>query len=190
MWSLSFTRNYLFNFLDSIPQDQEKALIIIIINSHTDHSPELVERNQQTLQRLKSQFTLICDISSYKASLHQHHLSHLLVIDKNRLPAKHGVGLARKIGADLALQLIVDNKLKSHWIHNTDADVVLPHDYFQQHTELDDKIAAAIYPFKHHYADDPTLAKAMSGKKNATAPMSKPCKVSVTLTAQKPPMRV
>jgi len=57
-----------------------------------------------------------------------------LVTDKTsidqRIPAKQGVGLARKIGADLALQLIHQGRIRSKWLHCTDADTILPENYF------------------------------------------------------------
>ena len=58
----------------------------------------------------------------------------LLVIDrfsKNRtIRNRHGVGLARKIGCDVILQLYRANCIRSPWLRTTDADVVLPDVYF------------------------------------------------------------
>lgn len=71
------------------------------------------------------------------------------------IPEKQGVGLARKIGADMALALITLDYISQPWIYSSDADVHLPEDYFsalsssqlQQH-------AAAVYPFRHLCSDD------------------------------------
>ena len=51
----------------------------------------------------------------------------VLVVDRSTapLPPKQGVGLARKIGADIALALMAAGKLPVTWIHSTDADVTL-----------------------------------------------------------------
>ena len=87
--------------------------------------------------------------------------SALLLVDRfspeQQIPEKQGVGLARKIGADIALALIDGGHIERPWIYTSDADAHLPGDYF---LALDgDKgktqSAAAIYPFKHHCDDNP-----------------------------------
>lgn len=71
--------------------------------------------------------------------------------DDERIPPKQGVGLARKLGMDLALYFIYEQYKQSgswcKWIHSTDADVILPKGY----ADLSENIqaAACIYPFKH-----------------------------------------
>ncbi len=78
------------------------------------------------------------------------------------LPDKQGVGLARKIGCDLATQLIYDGIVKSSWIHSTDADTDLPVNYFDAPTSVlssnYSNLSALIYPFEH---------KAVQGLKQA-----------------------
>lgn len=77
--------------------------------------------------------------------------------DGRLIPKKQGVGLARKIGADIACQLITIGTVEDHWIHSTDADVVLPADYFKAGEPTHAKtcvegavdIVALVYPFKH-----------------------------------------
>lgn len=74
----------------------------------------------------------------------------LLLVDRftSPIPTKQGVGLARKIGADIALALFHNQQIQSPWLHCTDADVYLESDYF----ELPDpkpKTAARLYPFWH-----------------------------------------
>ena len=93
-----------------------------------------------------------------------HTRSALLLVDRfspNRvIPEKQGVGLARKIGADIALSLIDNANITHPWIYTSDADAHLPSNYF---TALDNDIsirgqnqsAAAIYPFKHQCDDTP-----------------------------------
>lgn len=84
--------------------------------------------------------------------------SSLLIVDRcvlgPALHAEHGVGLARKIGADIVCRLIADQKLLCPWIWHSDADASLPEDYFLALDKLgtaktSEKIAAAIYPFFH-----------------------------------------
>jgi len=69
------------------------------------------------------------------------------------IPAKQGVGLARKLGMDFGLKLIDhqnDNSGKKvAWLHSSDADVVLPQDYFNVPVP-EESTSAIIYPFEHH----------------------------------------
>ena len=79
--------------------------------------------------------------------------SSILVVDRiitgAPIPAEQGVGLARKIGADILCRLIHDKKVTSPWLANTDADAILPSNYFNALTDLDNrkKIAAVVFPF-------------------------------------------
>ncbi|MFT6102288.1 MAG: hypothetical protein ACJATV_000401 [Granulosicoccus sp.] len=87
-----------------------------------------------------------------------------LAIDRftKKIPRKQGVGLARKIGGDIACQLALDKKLANHWVHYSDADTYLPPDYFDatdnlQHETINNLntqdaqnfYSAVIYPYKH-----------------------------------------
>ena len=63
-------------------------------------------------------------------------------------PAAQGVGLARKIGCDIALLWQSQGAISSEWICSTDADALLPADYFSRLEKIEDSVAAA-YPFAH-----------------------------------------
>lgn len=69
------------------------------------------------------------------------------------IPAKQGVGLARKLGMDFGLKLIEQQSESGGeqvaWLHSSDADVVLPQDYFNVPAP-DKSTSAIIYPFEHH----------------------------------------
>jgi hypothetical protein len=78
------------------------------------------------------------------------------------LPKGQGVGWARKIGFDIALALHQAKRLASPWIHSTDADVLLPRDYFDRAASPDyPQAAALVYPFAHRGEDDVVLARAV-----------------------------
>ena len=69
------------------------------------------------------------------------------------IPAEQGVGLARKIGADLAAQLFIADHITSSWIHSTDADATLPNNYFTAHLPEQLAIKNAVVTccdFYHH----------------------------------------
>lgn len=91
--------------------------------------------------------------------------SSLLLVDRCRpgraILDEQGVGLARKIGNDILCTLIHQEKVASHWMSNTDADVQLPTDYFAATNSVPNNVAAVIYPFQHIFVDQtpqlPTL---------------------------------
>ncbi|MFT5691475.1 MAG: hypothetical protein ACI92E_000804 [Oceanicoccus sp.] len=91
--------------------------------------------------------------------------SSLLLVDRchpgREILDEQGVGLARKIGNDILCTLIHQQKVTSHWMSNTDADVQLPTDYFAATNVIPDNVAAVIYPFQHVFVDQtpqlPTL---------------------------------
>jgi len=83
----------------------------------------------------------------------------VVVIDRAspglELPDKGGVGHARKIGTDFALQLWALGKLSSPWVHMTDADARLPASYFRASADAD--AVAMVYPFFHDVCEDSSL---------------------------------
>lgn len=142
----------LFTTLESIKE--KNSLVILVVNANQNSPNEVVETNSNLLRKLRKQyFEMWRSKSSQGISLHQLINCSLLIIDRSsgglKLEDKSGVGLARKIGADVALQLIHNNHVASRWIHTTDADVILPEAYFSRTTMLSNKMVAAIYPYEH-----------------------------------------
>jgi hypothetical protein len=81
----------------------------------------------------------------------------LLAIERAQpLPARRGVGLARKIGCDVALAWQRNGQVRSPWIHCGDADALQPAARFTAVNDLDDA-AAACFPFHHLPPDDVVL---------------------------------
>jgi hypothetical protein len=76
------------------------------------------------------------------------------------LPSAGGVGLARKIGCDIAWQWIRDGAISGDWIHSSDADARLPADYFERTAGCEPGIVAATYPFLHVPGPDPETNEA------------------------------
>lgn len=74
------------------------------------------------------------------------------------IPRTQGVGLARKVGVDLALQAYARGLLESSWIHMTDADATLSDDYFLFQPAPDS--AALCYPFRHSPGTDAAVHSA------------------------------
>ena len=79
----------------------------------------------------------------------------------NRLQtAPAGVGAARKTGNDLLCALYAQRQLHQPWLANTDADALLPEDYFSQLPHPSDGVSAVLFPFRHIAATDTALTSA------------------------------
>lgn len=133
--SVGFVKRFLHSVLADHP-----VLMIVVINQ-----PDTVETCLKQ-QQLLTEISVLSQVSNpkkpVKTPLWQvDNLSlfsfadkqlKLLVVDRfnQKIPEKQGVGLARKIGADLALALINNGQIKSPWIYSTDADTSLPSNYF------------------------------------------------------------
>ncbi len=137
---------------------RNKLLIITIINQpDTDND---TTKNQQLWSEIKKTGNNVNSSDNYQLINWPQGNAYLLAVNcfkkERQLPTKQGVGLARKLGCDIACSLIQQQHLKTQWIHTTDADTQLPDDYLTQ-TSNDDIIqnntSAAIYPFTHKGSD-------------------------------------
>ncbi len=130
---------------------EHNLLVILILNSPLSASnSEALFRTQTLAKTFRQQFLLQQSLNeTCELRLLGNTDSHLLLLENYSIPDQQGVGLARKIICDIACQLIHENKILSPWIHNTDADVDLPFDYFDAGLKLKNGTAAALYPFKH-----------------------------------------
>lgn len=81
-----------------------------------------------------------------------------LVVDRftnaRTIDAKQGVGLARKLGCDLAAAILATSNSGESWICSTDADATLPDDYFHALESAPADAVAAVFSVKHIAADD------------------------------------
>ncbi len=83
----------------------------------------------------------------------------VLVVDRfspgQQIPIKQGVGLARKIGGDIATACFALELLQTPWLYSTDADAHLPRNYFSQ-CDLDTTHnVAQVFSFSHHNNHSP-----------------------------------
>tara|TARA_R110001599_G_C12201556_1_gene655756 strand:- start:298 stop:1638 length:1341 start_codon:yes stop_codon:yes gene_type:complete len=143
----------LLNFRNNT-HHQTSTLMIWVFNAPESslHSPSL-ERTQSVFKRLvlETQANKLAEdlyLSKAQESLQ------VLFVDRcheHLIPDKQGVGLARKLGMDLALKLIYQQYQVSQkwcsWIYSTDADVSLPESYGLLPPK--ENTTACIYPFKH-----------------------------------------
>jgi hypothetical protein len=128
-------------------EQQSATLLILVVNrpdTDTDTSwaaPYFEHPGPEPWQSAKGQLRLQALTNN----------SGLLLVDRCHkgppIPRTEGVGLARKIGCDLLCKLIHDGRVKSPWLCNSDADALLPDNYFQA---LQGQSAAAVlYPYRH-----------------------------------------
>jgi hypothetical protein len=134
------------------------ALCILVVNA-TDDTPLELQRENEALLALLSPAT-----RGSPAWLSQQAGVTLLVVDRatpgRRLPRRQGVGLARRIGFDLALALRRRGRIMGRFVASSDADVQLPPDYFAAIEATCADAAAITFPFVHLPSGDARLDQA------------------------------
>jgi hypothetical protein len=156
--------------LQSVPTGPEgDVLLVVVVNATPESAAWVHGRNAELLSRLRQKLgreeATHLDVAA-PARVFRFRAGRLLHVDRasaeHLLPRGQGVGLARKIGFDIALRLYRSRRLSSRWIHSTDADVLLPRDYFARASAVDKpRTAALLYPFVHRGEEDVTLARAV-----------------------------
>ncbi len=153
-------------FLRPPPPCAGRSLMILVINESVSVNREVSSTNKALAGVVQARFELKwTSAPEFGLSLFRDPLAQrdVLMVDRfsddKQLPVKGGVGLARKIGADLAAGLIHRQCIRSPWIHCSDADVSLPETYFtcsdavrNPAQNIDPEFAALVYPF-HHFDD-------------------------------------
>ncbi|GLX76757.1 hypothetical protein tinsulaeT_00970 [Thalassotalea insulae] len=151
------TSTFIETFLSSQLARQNVLLIIVINQPDIDSdirpqqqlATEILKRGQVTWQ----QDNLTHVVFSFGNSA-------CLLVDRYTHPidVKQGVGLARKIGVDIACQLISQRNITTDWLHSTDADATLPDNYFTElinqieqlcASKSTEPVVAACYDFHH-----------------------------------------
>jgi hypothetical protein len=154
--------------LKSVPRGTAgEVLVVLVVNGKRSSAPWVHEENRAVLARLRGAFgdrgpeTLSRDPPAHLLAFGP---GRILLIDRSTeehvFPEGQGVGLARKIGNDLAARLFEVGRLASPYLHSTDADVVLPADYFER-AGRSPAAMALLYPFFHVPESDPALARAV-----------------------------
>ena len=161
----------LMRALASVPPGPEgDVLLILVVNAAPEAPASVHERNAEVLSRLRQtvrsrrgDFSR-CGRAGTRLPLPRRATLHIdRASPEHLLPSGQGVGWARKIGFDIALRLHRSRRLSSRWLHSTDADVILPHDYFERASAVQApaNAAALVYPFSHRGEEDVALARAV-----------------------------
>ncbi len=135
---------------NALKEDQALLLILVLNQNDQLDSPDKV--NQDFFDAIKAETgeEIIQSDDFYWKKIHCK-LS-VLVIDrfsKTKIPIKQGVGLARKIGLDIACQLYCDKTITNVWIANTDADAFPDLTYFDTLSQQSAQYSAQIFHFTH-----------------------------------------
>lgn len=158
-------------YAQTIKQSYQQALVIPLydedpeclrnLTAHIDTSATLIiavvnapqGAPQGARQRTENLLTTLADATR----------SNVMIVDcvSQPLPAKAGVGLARKIGTDIALRLQSTGQVASPWLYQSDADAQLPANYFDERGHnLCDKQGAVVFGHRH-YSTDASLTRAV-----------------------------
>ena len=120
----------------SVPGGSRGAtLVVVVVNEREDAGDQVRRANAQAVARLRRHYP------GGAAPFGR------LVVLEEVLPARQGVGLARKLGCDFVLGVWAAGNLATPWIHMTDADALVGSDYFDVSAGLSG--AALVYPFEH-----------------------------------------
>jgi len=139
----------------------ERALLILVVNGAEDSDASVHEQNARFLVWLRA----LLNAGQNTIEITEWNGLQVLLVDRSspsrRLPARQGVGLARKMAGDLALALHRRGDIQSPWMACTDADVVLPPDYLTALPPDDSTHSASLYPFVHTLEGDVDQQTAM-----------------------------
>ena len=124
--------------------EAEQALVVVVVNGGVLADQAVHQSNALCWQELEQR----AQIGSGPMAWGSMGRLRILAVDRfsegRRLPAKQGVGLARKIAGDIGLRLVSDGHVQSEWIRCTDADVEVPKDYFLQTDDGSDRASAVL----------------------------------------------
>lgn len=130
----------------------DKTLVLVVVNNSESSDEEVKENNKKTIKFLKE----------YEGKLN---LSFIDAATKGKeLPDKFaGVGLARKIGCDLALTKFDYSSKEKKIIFFLDADCTVSSKYLQEVTSAFSKngLHSAVIEYEHQYEDDSPEAEAI-----------------------------
>jgi len=152
-------------FQSALARAPERALLILVVNATDAASDAIHAENQRLLTHLSQLFPTAHAIThegvTTRAWLgHAEHYD-LLWLDRAslgvRLPPREGVGLARKLGGDVAAALWARGQLRCPLLAMSDADVTLPADYFLRLSEPvaeSSPSAAWLWPYRHEPGGD------------------------------------
>ncbi|MEM7083490.1 MAG: hypothetical protein AAF465_12230 [Pseudomonadota bacterium] len=160
--------------------DADKALVIAVINTPEDASTAAAARTRALHHHLVCNHPQLAQSSDTTLVNFGDTGLNVLVIDRctDPLPARQGVGLARKLGNDVALALWHKDRVRSEWFYQTDGDATLPAHYFLAPEQFGDAVAMHLN-FEHVGSPTTSLSQRLydlkldyyvAGLQHATSP--------------------
>ena len=144
--------------LNAVSDRGQRTLCIVVINATGEAPARVHVSNNNLLKALKAHGqTIPLHIQDEPPCWYVMAAGFdIVLIDRTsqgyRLPAREGVGLARKIGCDVALSSLQSLGNQAQLIHMSDCDVRLPRDYFD--IVALPSSAAIVYRFHHEPCGD------------------------------------
>ncbi|MDD9952485.1 MAG: hypothetical protein OXT67_13065 [Zetaproteobacteria bacterium] len=143
-----------------------KVLLVFVLNQRQDAELAIREGNRRWSYWLQTTLTgvRVC-ASGWVGTLQGVDVA---VIDcttaQHMFPPKSGVGLARKLGMDFGVWLFAKGLLRTQWMSTTDADALLPMDYFHpQAWEHPQEVAGMVFPYVHVNAPNMEVQRVLGG---------------------------
>lgn len=153
-------------FQPALRSSSGRVLLVLVVNARADCRTSAHEQNARLLEDVVRRARGRESLGS-GCLLLDHADADVLLVDRaspgRELPARQGVGLARKIGADVALKLLLQGRVALPWIFTTDADATLPADYFARAAAASKRNrapSALLYPFEHTASEDAVVTRA------------------------------
>ncbi|MEM6581242.1 MAG: hypothetical protein AAF699_08225 [Pseudomonadota bacterium] len=139
-----------------LPKGHGRTLVILVINHpDTQANSQINNAIRQASNSLAPAATTKPQLAIKQLNSHTDLYVHDLDNISGPIPASQGVGLARKIGCDIAFTWIQTGSISSAWMCSGDADAVYPTDYFMQLANVPNDRVAAVFPFRHVPGGEP-----------------------------------
>jgi hypothetical protein len=166
---------FLENLAPACAAAGERMLVIAVVNAGVDADAAVHQQNIRLLRELNEQLVprrVLPAItgSAARAVLGRTATYDVLLLDRASagrcLAAGEGVGVARRIGVDVAFALHEQGKLRSPWLCCTDADAELPSSYFHGIAAIQPSTASGVrrvalsLPFWHSPSGDAAIDRA------------------------------
>jgi len=122
--------------LEGVPEGPLGPVLVLLVVNEPPDAPEWARDANRNLPAALRRHFGAAKWTRGRFACFGHPRGALLLVDRARpgwtLPSGQGVGLARKIAADIGLRLWAHGALRAPWLYGTDADALLPVDYFER----------------------------------------------------------
>ena len=135
-----------------------KRLLIVVVNQPTDASQEALQAGQTLIRELQESALTKSSLPGTPITLLGHGSRSRRGVDTLLIDATHseyclgekeGVGRARKMGLDAGLALHRRGLVRSPMLGSSDADAILPPDYFERLEENHPGASGLLFPYQH-----------------------------------------